>query len=295
MVKKPFHKPRPKIHRKKKGNSTSKLIHHLLEEGVEAWNSYRRHHSEWHPNLEHLNFSGRYMAGIDFSNLNLRNANLSNCDLTNARLRDATVTFTNFKNAILNDADFKGAKNLTKSQLESAREARSVLFDAAKFSEPKLPGDVPQVFLSYAWDDKSAVLAVDQWLRDHGARVLLDERNFLVGESIREEILRWIKAAGVIVCFISKNSKDRHYPKLEREIAETLRGKGDARVVYFTLDDTILDILQESRLYIPGHSLSFQEACEILWRGILKAVGVSTQVNLKPFKMAGKDWTKLGD
>ena len=83
----------------------------------------------------------------------------------------------------------------------------------------------PRVFLSYAHADRESVQAVDQWLRDKGARVDIDERNFIAGRDIRDEILQWLRSAGKIICFYSKNSSTRYYPKLERRIVEEFEGQ----------------------------------------------------------------------
>src|SRR5262245_41654841 len=49
-------------------------------------------------------------------------------------------------------------------------------FGAAKFSELDASECVriPTVFLSYAWTDTHRVNKLDQWLRDHGIRVIRD-------------------------------------------------------------------------------------------------------------------------
>lgn len=239
-----------------------------------------------------MNLKGANLEGANLENAILKNTNFKSCNLANAILRGAVVTFANFSDAVLTNADFREAKNLTKRQLEVAKDATGLKYDPEQFTEPALPGEVPRVFLSYAWNDKDMVLAVDQWLRDKGARVILDERNFTAGENIREEILRWIQEAGVVVCFVSRDSSERHYPRLEREIAETLRGTSGTRVIYFNLDDTVLDVIQGGRLYVPGHKLTFEAACEKLWQGIKRTVQPPSAVDLSSFKSAGKDWTK---
>ena len=97
--------------------------------------------------------------------------------------------------------------------------------------------------------------------------------------------------AGVVVCFVSANSRERRYFQLEREIAEHSRGSGK-RLIYFNLDETILDILHESRLYVPGHKLTFEQACAKLWQGILHTVEPAKAINLDPVHEAGVDWVE---
>lgn len=255
--------------------------------------------------LRYANFEGTSLWQASFAKADLCSANLRKTDLTKsnfhesnltkADLRGARFEDTYMRDAILTEADLRGADFLTKEQIESVKIATGIRIDQPELSNIVLPDGIPQVFLSYAWADQKAVQAVDQWLRDKGARVIIDDRDFVVGESIREEILRWIGQAGIIVCFISGDSRNRHYPKLEREIAESLRGKGKAPVIYFNLDDTVLDLVHEGRLYIPGHRLSFVEACQSLWQGILRTAKAPSPIDLRPYKVAGKEWTRLGN
>jgi len=283
----------PKTKRfKGKPKARTVLVRDLRAGKIREWNQRRLENPKWLPDLSHMNFGGSDLKAINLSKLYLKNANFSGCNLMGADLVDSVVTFANFNGATLKNADLRGAKNLSKAQLESAKDASGLKYDTSAFTEPELKGEVPRVFLSYAWADQKAVLAVDQWLREKGARVIVDDRNFVFGESIREEILRWISEAGAITCFISSNSKDRPYPRLEREIAETLRMEGKTRVIYFCLDETILDVLQKGRLYIPAYSLQFDEACEKLWSGITASVRPARAINLNDFRSAGLNWTK---
>jgi hypothetical protein len=113
--------------------------------------------------------------------------------------------------------------------------------------------NVPRVFLSYAHGDADSVLAIDQWLRSRGVRVDLDERDFVAGRDIREEIASVIQRAGKVVCFYSANSKDRYYPKLERRLVEEVEARshdgGKARNVLMFFGLTI-------RLYQRNHHIA---------------------------------------
>ena len=44
---------------------------------------------------------------------------------------------------------------------------------------------IPTGFLSYAWSDSQRVHKLDQWLRDHGVRVIRDRDFFSVGPNIK--------------------------------------------------------------------------------------------------------------
>lgn len=148
------------------------------------------------------------------------------------------------------------------------------------------------IFISYAWKDKEAVLAVDQWLRNKGARVILDDRNFLVGEDVRDQIIQAIKQSGIVLCFYSSHSSDRPYPKLERRIAEELeleteysQSRIPLKVIYFCLDDTPLPDHQRYRLAVKAKEKSFESACIELWKGICPtAIMQTTQIDLSQYE-----------
>jgi hypothetical protein len=148
----------------------------------------------------------------------------------------------------------------------------------------------PRVFLSYAHADAESVLAVDQWLRNRGARVDLDERNFIAGRDIRDEIIRHVKRAGKVVCFFSKSSADRYYPKLERRLTEELErelhgtDKQRTILVYFRLDETSLPVESAYRLAINAWSMGFDEACRNLWRNILETEAEPKPIPLTKYK-----------
>ncbi len=280
----------------------------LADGDVEAWNSARAKDPGWTPQLTRLNLSRLGLGGADFRRARLqgstfahsdlsearfdhadvRGVSFESADLTSSRFIEANVDGASFAGADLDYANFAGARSLTAAQLRQARSIEKVYRERARPAHA-----APSIFLSYAWQDKGPVMAVDQWLRDRGARVIVDERNFVAGETIRDEILRWIAEAGVIVVFVSTASKDRPYPRLERELADVMRGKGTARVIYFNLDDTILDMAHESRLYVAGHRLSFEQACEHLWQAVGKEVREPRQVDLQRFKQAGAAWTRI--
>lgn len=149
----------------------------------------------------------------------------------------------------------------------------------------------PTVFISYAWSDEITALAVDQWLRDQGARVLIDRRDFIPGSDLESEIVRCLTAAGKVVCIYSANFANRPYPELERRIAAALErvgGRGQShserKLLYFCIDDTPLPTEALPRLAIGAANLSFDEACKELWRSILGAVAPPQQFDLERFR-----------
>ena len=61
-------------------------------ESVEAWNAWRRNHSDLRPDLRGANVRRREFHGIDLSNADLRNVNLAQCWFFNANLSGADLT-----------------------------------------------------------------------------------------------------------------------------------------------------------------------------------------------------------
>lgn len=147
-----------------------------------------------------------------------------------------------------------------------------------------------RVFLSYAHADVESVVAIDQWLRNKGARVDLDERNFIAGKDIRDEIIRHVRRAGKVVCFFSQNSAERYYPKLERRLSEELErelqstGNPSTILVYFRLDDTPLPVESAHRLAINAWDMGFEEACRELWRNLLEREAEPHPVALSKYR-----------
>jgi hypothetical protein len=278
---------------------------------VIAWNTFRRDCPSIAPNLQDRSFNGMNLKGVNltkarldgshfigadltearFDGSMLRHANFGSANLTKARFMRALVANATFDGANLHRTNFHGALGLKDDQLAQASSAKTIVRDGVR----DLPSVSPPIFISYSHADEEPVLAVDQWLRSRGARIILDDRNFILGKTIRDEILEWMGKAGIIVAFVSQSSRDRPYAKLEREIANTLHDRGEKRLIYFNLDDTVLDVVQEGRLYVPGHRLGFEEACDRLWTGINEQVRTALKVDLSPFRDAGTGWAQIRD
>ncbi|HXU81544.1 MAG TPA: toll/interleukin-1 receptor domain-containing protein [Polyangia bacterium] len=132
------------------------------------------------------------------------------------------------------------------------------------------------VFISYARDDAETARALDQWLREKGVRVLIDDRDFLPGSDIIDEIVRCIAESGVVVCIYSATAAHRHYPKLERRIADLPTSR--SRLIFFCIDQTELPPEAQPRLAVKAVELAFEDAMTRLWAGIsgtgLKPVNV---------------------
>jgi hypothetical protein len=150
---------------------------------------------------------------------------------------------------------------------------------------------IPTVFVSYAWADTPAALAIDQWLRNRNARVLIDRRDFIPGNDIEAEIVRCLKDAGKVICIFSGHSANRPYPELERRITTALErtARSDSaqttrRLIYFScIDDTPLPLEALPRLAIKAERLDFESACNELWRSIVGEAAPPVTLDVSQF------------
>lgn len=122
------------------------------------------------------------------------------------------------------------------------------------------PNESPTVFFSYAWADSDRVDKVDQWLRNHGIRVLRDRDVFVAGMTVDENIRSAIADADKIIAFYSAESKGRDWPQLERTIAEDVERRLDSRIlIYISLDSTPLPKYDPNRLAINTSGILLSE------------------------------------
>jgi hypothetical protein len=126
-------------------------------------------------------------------------------------------------------------------------------FDVSAFRRLKRnEDDKPTVFVSYAWADSERVDKLDQWLRNHGVRVLRDRDAFVAGETLNDNIRAAVaRADKVIVCYSKHSSRD--WPQFERAIAEQVEKRmNTAILIYVRLDDTPLPPHDPTRLAIEA-------------------------------------------
>lgn len=144
-------------------------------------------------------------------------------------------------------------------------------FGASKFDELDASEAVliPTVFLSYAWVDTLRVNKLDQWLRDHGIRVIRDVSSFKAGSHIPDNIWWCILSANKVIAVYSEQSKSRDWPSFEHQIAEQVENLLRASVlIYLRLDDTPLKAHDPHRIAIQAKGKT------------LKQIGLETQKSL---------------
>lgn len=82
---------------------------HMLGEGVDAWNRWRKASPGVRPDLSEVDLRGGDYSGIDFTTTHLEKADLSEVRLGNAGLRGASLPEAKLVNADLTGADLRGA------------------------------------------------------------------------------------------------------------------------------------------------------------------------------------------
>jgi uncharacterized protein YjbI with pentapeptide repeats len=118
-------------------------LNRLLNEGVEAWNKWRKENPDIHIDLRESDLSGITPRSVSFMKADLVHVNFSRTDLTNANLNQSKVIGANLSEAKLNHALFSGT-NLTSANLSRADLSESDLgeadFGSANLSNANLSG-----------------------------------------------------------------------------------------------------------------------------------------------------------
>ncbi len=98
-----------------------------LQEGPEAWNTWRVIHPEVQPDLSGANLSGMTLEGYDFHRADLSQANLSGCSLVGSSFFGADLQRSSLMGANLGRANFHAA-NLEFASLHETRIDKQTTF-----------------------------------------------------------------------------------------------------------------------------------------------------------------------
>jgi hypothetical protein len=128
--------------------------------------------------------------------------------------------------------------------------------------------------LSYAWHDSPRVNKLDQWLRDHGVRVIRDIDSFSAGSNIKENIWKATLSADKVIAIYSQNSKTRDWPGFEQQIAEQVeRLVRSPLLIYLRLDETPLKAHDPHRIALDARNKPLRQ----IGYEILKALDLPVQ------------------
>ncbi len=119
-----------------------------LNEGVEAWNSWRVENKDIKPDLRDTVLTGMDLTNIDFQSTYLARTNLSGSRMSGANLKKAFLFRTNLSDALLHDAALNKANlcqaDLTETDLSRADLSQAFLIKAnlsgARLSDAKIKG-----------------------------------------------------------------------------------------------------------------------------------------------------------
>ncbi|MGK7930876.1 MAG: pentapeptide repeat-containing protein [Microcystaceae cyanobacterium] len=81
----------------------------ILNQGVEAWNQWRRENPDVEPDLREADLSNRMLTGIDFTRMTLYGADLRKVNLSDAFLCGSNINNADLREAILCRANISGA------------------------------------------------------------------------------------------------------------------------------------------------------------------------------------------
>lgn len=231
----------------------------IVKQRSSEWNAYREAHPNWIPDL----------SGLDLSDCSLvwpTSFNLSRANLCGAKLPKVNQSYEYGGRAV----NMKGA--IVDVSTEIPKGVDLSKYGAILVSQSELPkyraASLTTVFISYAWANESAVLAIEQWIRMKG-------------------ILRVMKDCAVILIFYSKESKDKPWPEFERELASDLEmsakqeGRTPPRTIYVVVDDTPLPSVTESnRIAVMAKGKRFELVCEEIYHNILQIPKATERIDL---------------
>lgn len=209
----------------------------VLEQGIKAWNKWRKRHPEIHPDLRKVDLSEAQCIGADFRRTNLSGANLCGAILSSVRLSDSDLSDANLSDACLSYTDL-GRTDFSSADLCNAILCHTNL-SGANFRET----DLKDTNLSHAIlretmfidVDLSAVKGLDAVYHLGPSAISFDtvQRSkgrispiFLRGTGVPEIFLDYIRTQrnapfDYPTCFLSFSSKDwdfveRLYSDLQR-------------------------------------------------------------------------------
>jgi Pentapeptide repeats (8 copies) len=126
----------------------------ILNQGVEAWNQWRREYSDILPDFKEADLSDANLAGANLSGANFTRAYLKKADLSRADLRKANLNYTHFIEAKLINADLSRAlldgTNFCTANLLGADLSDANLTGANLSGANLINADLSRANLSYA-------------------------------------------------------------------------------------------------------------------------------------------------
>lgn len=218
----------------------------LLNEGVEAWNRWRKGISLLQPNLRSADLSNRTLDDVDFRNADLCGASLQGAHLSRANLDHALLQEANLTRATLYGANLFGALlagasldssdlrdvNLSFAQLNHARLREAWLWGTNFYGAILTAADFRDANItqaSFSETDLSTVIGLDQVTHGGPSSIGIETlfksngkipESFLLGcgvpKHLMDELLPLVRSGLPIQwhsCFISYSGKDEEFAR----------------------------------------------------------------------------------
>jgi TIR domain-containing protein/pentapeptide repeat protein len=193
----------------------------ILNQGVEAWNEWRREHPDVTPDLSAADLNGVDLSEADLSSANLVSADLSYANLSSARLIGADLSQADLGLASLHEANLVGAvlvdAVLIGTNLSSARLSGADFTSAELYSATFADNDLSEVKgLETVTHIHPSSIGVDTLYRSAGKIPEV----FLRGCGIPDDFIAFIpshfgiqQAIQFYSCFISYSTRDEEFAR----------------------------------------------------------------------------------
>jgi len=243
----------------------------ILQQGVEAWNQWRRQHRDITPDLGEAvlrgaNLTRTNLAQANLIGANLAQANFTRANLTRANLTGANVTRANLAEVILFETVF-GNINLTHVLgLATCRHAGPSILDHSTLAQsgplplaflrgcglpdalidylPSLlnePFQFYSCFISYASKDHAFAERLYADLQNKGVRCWFAPEDMKTGDRIRPRIDETIRLYDKLLLVLSKASVESQWVEQEVETALAReRQQGTTILFPVRIDDTVM-------------------------------------------------------
>src|SRR5262245_60855022 len=120
----------------------------ILDQGVEAWNQWRKDNLKVFPDLREANLLRADLSGANLSGANLHWANLSRANISGTNISNARIGWSTFTDNDLSSVN--GLDNVDHSA-PSAIGINTLYISAGKIPEVSLRGcGVPEIFITFA-------------------------------------------------------------------------------------------------------------------------------------------------
>lgn len=208
----------------------------LKQQGVEAWNEWRREDADVPPDLLRADLKDRDLSGANLNDVSLNDANLTHANLRHTNLNGARLSGANLYGARLRGASLSGADlrdtNLSGADLRDTNFSGATLIDT-NLSRAALSGadftSAALAFTTFADNDLSEVKGLETVRHLYPSTIGVDTlyksggkipEVFLRGRGVPDDFITFIpsqfgiqQAIQFYSCFISYSTRDEGFAR----------------------------------------------------------------------------------